>query len=1046
MRLVIDLQFCQNANTTLTHDTLALAQDMVRSAGQHDVWVVFSNRFPARLETLLAAFRQLASPVTVRVYDTPAPDGSLRVQRMIELIRDNFLQALGADLVFAPHMFAHAVDTVGAIGTQRRGFVTAVSVADVATLDSAPGATPAQLDAHARQKASLQCADIVLVANVQAGADIGARIGATRQPLVVPVNDTDEAARQLWQLFETALVERAAAPAPEEKPRLAYVSPLPPQQSGIADYSAELLAVLEADYDIDLIVDAPEQVSGALAAMFPIHGPAWLQANARQFERVLYHFGNSDAHQYMFPLLRAVPGIVVLHDFFLSNVIDNMEYHAHVPEAFFKALFYSHGYQGLLEHKVAGRNPTLWKFPLNKEVLDLATGVIVHSPYPRQLADRWYGEHYATRWRTVPLLRSAVAAADARPQARAGLGLADDVFLICSFGMVGSSKLNDRLLAAFCALPPDQRTGARLVYVGADDPSAYGIAFHAAVAASGASAQVHVTGFIDADQYRQYLDAADVAVQLRGLSRGETSASILDCLLHGLPTIINANGANASLPDDVLVKLPDQFQQGELDEALALLQRDGAARRRLADAARAHVARCHAPAQVGPLYVDAIETFARHSPHAHYRTLLREFNDIGAPVDARHHELIAAAKAIAANQPVNATRQMLVDISAVVQSDLKTGIQRVVRSILLALISAPPPGFRVEPVYGDGGNRRYRYARKFTCAMLGLAQPEMEDAPIEHRPGDIFLGLDLSANSTAQNQSLLHDMRHHGIPVYFVVYDILPMLQPDSFPYGTAMYFREYIETISGIADGLLCISRAVADELGDWLGAHAAARALPLSISYFHLGADIHASAPSFGLPANAADILAAVQARPTILMVGTIEPRKGHAQALAAFDLLWSQKTEVNLVIVGKEGWMVDALVKQLQRHPQAGKKLFWLPGVSDEMLMKLYDAASALLAASIGEGFGLPLIEAAQHGLPIIARDLPVFREVSGEHAFYFSGNHPDDLARALQQWLQLFTQGQAPASLGMPWLSWNDSAAQLLDAVLGPNCYRTVPSAP
>ena len=70
---------------------------------------------------------------------------------------------------------------------------------------------------------------------------------------------------------------------------------------------------------------------------------------------------------------------------------------------------------------------------------------------------------------------------------------------------------------------------------------------------------------------------------------------------------------------------------------------------------------------------------------------------------------------------------------------------------------------------------------------------------------------------------------------------------------------------------------------------------------------------------------------------------------------------------------------------------------------MLEQVYDSADALLAASEGEGFGLPLIEAAQHGLPIIARDIPVFREVAGENAYYFSGKDPQTLTEALRNWL-------------------------------------------
>ncbi|WP_115760418.1 glycosyltransferase, partial [Escherichia coli] len=89
----------------------------------------------------------------------------------------------------------------------------------------------------------------------------------------------------------------------------------------------------------------------------------------------------------------------------------------------------------------------------------------------------------------------------------------------------------------------------------------------------------------------------------------------------------------------------------------------------------------------------------------------------------------------------------------------------------------------------------------------------------------------------------------------------------------------------------------------------------------------------------------------------------------------------------------------------HAERNRRLFWLDGVSDEYLEKIYAASDCLIAASEGEGFGLPLIEAAQHKLPIIARDIPVFREVAGNHALYFSGATPDTLANAVKEWLTL-----------------------------------------
>jgi glycosyltransferase involved in cell wall biosynthesis len=167
---------------------------------------------------------------------------------------------------------------------------------------------------------------------------------------------------------------------------------------------------------------------------------------------------------------------------------------------------------------------------------------------------------------------------------------------------------------------------------------------------------------------------------------------------------------------------------------------------------------------------------------------------------------------------------------------------------------------------------------------------------------------------------------------------------------------------------------------------------------------------------------------------MVGTLEPRKGHAQTLAAFEQLWQQGIDVNLIMVGKQGWKMSAKIKQMRQHPEIGQRLFWLENISDEYLTKLYAASTCLIAASEGEGFGLPLIEAAQNKVPIIARNIPVFREVAGDHAYYFQGLDAESLAEAINEWLGLYQQGMAPDSSDMPWLTWAQSAQQLLDSLL------------
>jgi hypothetical protein len=187
-------------------------------------------------------------------------------------------------------------------------------------------------------------------------------------------------------------------------------------------------------------------------------------------------------------------------------------------------------------------------------------------------------------------------------------------------------------------------------------------------------------------------------------------------------------------------------------------------------------------------------------------------------------------------------------------------------------------------------------------------------------------------------------------------------------------------------------------------------------------------------------------MQGRPTFLMVGTIEPRKGHTQALSAFELLWAEGIDVNLVIIGKAGWHMEETIARLRGHAEAGLHLHWLERADDTTLVSMYHGSSALLAPSEGEGFGLPLIEAAQYGLPILARDILIFREVAGSHASYFSGLSARALADAVRHWLDLDAAGSAPPSSGMPWLSWRASSRQLVKVVIDGQWPRSWQSGP
>ncbi|USX27936.1 glycosyltransferase [Oxalobacteraceae bacterium OTU3CINTB1] len=849
--------------------------------------------------------------------------------------------------------------------------------------------------------------------------------------------------------------------AAARKPRLALVTPLPPERTGIADYAAQLLPALASHFEIELVLCQPRvQLPPALAAL-PQRSVEWFAEHGAGFEHIMYQFGNSPFHSHMFALLRQHPGVVVLHDFFLSSVLAYEQMTGAMPGAWTEALFDGHGYVAMRDGLTDG-DAAKHRYPCNLDVLRGATAVVVHSAHARELAQQWYGHAAADNWEVVPLPRAAPLADGpaARAAARAALGVDAGAWLVCSFGFIGPTKLCRELAQAWIASTLHAERDAVLVFVGANHGGDYGVALSALLAEAGG--RVRIAGWTDEADYHRYLQAADAAVQLRAVSHGETSAAVLDCMNYGLPTIVNANGSLAGLRDDCVLKLPEQVTVADLTGALERLRADPAFGAGVGARARALLRSEHSPEHCAALYAQAMARAARGRGGDRAALMAALAALPGVEESPALQRQLAAGIALAPDRL--APRQLLVDVTSIARHDLRTGIERVARTALLELLHTRLPGVRVEPVYlsHEDGRWHCRYARRYGFALLGMDPQLTRDAIADVRPGDVYYGVDFAPGAVngAAAAGLFAHWRALGVEVNFALYDLLPVLRPEFFPPNADIGHAAWLDVIAAEADRLVCISDAVADDMLAWLArpgrlAAARPRSAPLRLATLHLGADLGAPPPA-GDGADAPGLPPALGARPAFLMVGTIEPRKGHLQALDAFELLWREGVDVDLVIVGNEGWRplsaperrtIPQIVARLERHPELGRRLFWLKGIDDAALDAVYRRSACLLAASEGEGFGLPLIEAALHRLPILARSLPVFREVAGEHAHFFSGDDGAALAGAVREWLALDTAGRAPPSAPMRWLTWQQHAQHLLRLLRltpGPYDERLAPS--
>jgi glycosyltransferase involved in cell wall biosynthesis len=815
------------------------------------------------------------------------------------------------------------------------------------------------------------------------------------------------------------------------RPRLIFVSPLPPARSGVADYSARLLRDLASHYEIEVVADQPEVIDPWIQANFPFRSVEWFMKLADAEARVLYHMGNSPVHAFMFEAMRRRPGVVMLHDFFLGGLRNWMDSFpaatrrgtaAHDKASFKQILFEQHGYGALLHDMREGRRSALDIYPMNLDVLDRALGILVHSHHAIDLARLHWGERAVEKFEVVPYPKASFSRD--RRAARRFLGIGQDDFVVCSFGLLAPTKLNHRLLSAWLKSPLANDSRCHLIFVGENEGGEYGKGMLATIEDAPSSKRIRITGFIDDSHYLDYLAAADMAVQLRTASRGETSGAIFDALAQGTPLIVNAHGSIAEFPGDILLKLDDHFSDEELSAALSRLWEDASLRQRLVAKGTEWLLHRH-PAVIAERYRDAIERFSQLSTAALNERVLAVLQRNADSPEQGDRMRRSGYAWMAQNRLRLDKPRLFVDVTATSATKLHTGIERVVRGVLTQLLNANDLPWRVEPVKLVDG----RFVQAQSYALHLLDHPSLDNQGVEVHPqtGDLFLGLDWVADKLPENTALLDAWRARGVKMLFVVYDLLPVRMPHCFPDFISPMHARWLQCIGHYADALVGISKAVVDDLRDWYEHHPPERRKQLQLGYFYPGNDPVSTRPTLGLPKDARKVLQRLRDTPSFLMVGTVEPRKGHAFALDAFERFWANGGVANLVIVGKLGWMMEALGERMRAKASADARFTWIEHASDEYLEQLYDVSRALIAASEGEGFGLPLVEAARRGLPVIARDIPVFREVTEGFADYFDGSDINSLVDVVRtnSASKKNVHAREPSSS----LSWKATTAQL-----------------
>ncbi|MGI9478470.1 MAG: glycosyltransferase family 4 protein [Hyphomicrobiaceae bacterium] len=277
------------------------------------------------------------------------------------------------------------------------------------------------------------------------------------------------------------------------------------------------------------------------------------------------------------------------------------------------------------------------------------------------------------------------------------------------------------------------------------------------------------------------------------------------------------------------------------------------------------------------------------------------------------------------------------------------------------------------------------------------------------------------------------DFKQRGGRVVGIVYDVIPMTHPDLCADKLTAAFRQWLFSLLDVADGIVCISAFSARCLQDIIDERTQTGVLAHApmVSHFYLGAELDLLRSDESPTTAVQEIFS--RDNPVFLVVGSIDPRKNHGFILDAFERFWQDEGQATLLIIGAHGWKNEGFLDRVANHPKTDKELFLLRSANDADLNFAYKNASALVFASQIEGFGLPIVEAFQHGLPVICSDIPVFREIADGKATFFDLSDPAHLESAIAEHCRTHSMTDNADRAPQPYLSWKESTQQFFGEI-------------
>jgi len=271
--------------------------------------------------------------------------------------------------------------------------------------------------------------------------------------------------------------------------------------------------------------------------------------------------------------------------------------------------------------------------------------------------------------------------------------------------------------------------------------------------------------------------------------------------------------------------------------------------------------------------------------------------------------------------------------------------------------------------------------------------------------------------------------KSQGARVGVVVHDLICFTHPHFFGPGAKECFTKYLRALNEHADMAIATTQTVEKQLRGTLAQLATDLRRPPECKHFRLGVTIENPE---GEVRDSISTLFVGKEKP-YLMVSTFEPRKNHKFVLDSFDMFWKRYPTRKLLFVGAVGWMSDAMLQRIKGHPRFSSQLLMVNDASDAEVQHCYENCAAAIYPSFVEGFGLPIIEALRNRKTVFASNTPVHREVGKQFCEYVDLSDENSLVASMESWERSGRPSPSPP-MEQFLKSWNESARQLVYCVL------------